>query len=166
MSTTTAEAIRDRILTVIEALTPSSLSADKFRRYRNEGGADFVSWCEANPAAAFRRVQVRSSGAVQSPAVSNTDVEEHVASFLVIVAYPQTSRSGRDAALDRDDLIDADAHSIDNAIGMRGTANFRTPYPDAWWSSPGEGAEHVTVERGDGVDFLTMRVDYRYHRAV
>jgi len=50
MSTTTAEAIRDRIITVISAHVPASLAGTGYRGYRNEGDADFETWCQANPA--------------------------------------------------------------------------------------------------------------------
>ena len=38
--TTTPSAIRDRAITVVAALTPSSDSGVGFRAYRNEGGAE------------------------------------------------------------------------------------------------------------------------------
>src|SRR5690606_24711727 len=48
MALATAEAIRDRIYNLIEGLTPTT-DATKFRRYRNEWGADFIAAAEANP---------------------------------------------------------------------------------------------------------------------
>lgn len=161
MATTTAEAIRDRILTVIEAITPSSLSVDKFRRYRNERGADFVGWAEENQAAAFRRFQVRDDGSDAAPEVSDATTELRSISFTIIVAYPQTNRAGRDAALDRDDLMSADQHAIEHAVGLRGYANFAGAYPNASWT---DGS--VSREVGDGVDFLVIRQTMRFYRSV
>ena len=67
MALATAESIRDRIYALIEALTPTALSADKFRRYRNESGADFDAWAEKTASGAFRRFQVRETGDDESP---------------------------------------------------------------------------------------------------
>lgn len=162
MATTTPAAIRDRAITVIEALTPGSLSNDKFRRYRNEGDGDFRAWAEANPSGCLRRFQVRTTGATETPPVSNFDHEEHQVTLGVTVAYPQTARFGADQALDRDDVIDQDAFQIDKAIGMQGGANF-TPATsaDACWIS-GSPAE---IERGETVDFLVLVFVYIYKRA-
>jgi hypothetical protein len=160
---TTAEAIRDRLIAVIEGLTPVSLSGDKFRAYRNEGGADFQSWAEANPPGAFRRVQVRDTGEDESPEVSNTDCEERKVTFSILVAYPQTSRTGKGAALDRDDVIQQDRRSIDKAIGMIGRANLSHPYPDACWLK--DGSDAPTRVEGNGVDFLEFRYQYLFQQS-
>lgn len=161
MATTTPSAIRDRAIAVIEALTPSTDSAVKFRKYRNEGGADFQEWCEANSAACRRRFQVRTEGGTSTPPVSDTLVEEHQVMLTVHVAYPQTGRDGRDQALDRDDTLDADAFQIDKAIGMLGKANFTSPYADATWIE-GSPADRIV---GNGVDFLELRLVYIYKRS-
>lgn len=150
--TTTAAAIRDRIVALIEALTPTSLVGDRFRESRNEGAAAFAAWCEGpGKAAAWRRFQVRSTGEFQSPVVSNTDVELHYVTFEVRVAYPQTHRAGRAAALDRDDVMREDQVLIESTIGLRGYANFASPHPVASWV---EGS--TTREVGEGVDFLVI----------
>jgi PKD repeat protein len=150
---TTAALIRDRIVAVIEALTPASLANDKFRKYRNEGAADFTGWATGNgKAAAWRRFQIRDLGDDTPPEVSNTDVELRSVWYEVRVAYPQTHRAGRDGALDRDDVMAADQHAIETAIGMRGRANFADPYPVASWA---EGS--TSREISDGVDFLVIR---------
>ena len=161
MATTTPAAIRDRALTVVEALTPDSLIADKFRRYRNEGDGDFRAWSEANPTACLRRFQIRTTGATETPPVSNFDHEEHQVTLVATVAYPQTARFGADQALDRDDVMDADAFMIDKALGMQGGANF-TPATsaDACWIS-GSPAE---IERGEGVDFVVLTFVFIYQR--
>src|SRR5690349_3072119 len=96
--TTTAGAIRDRIATVIEAIVPavgpSAAPDNRFKRYRNEGGADFEKWAAENPQAAFRRFQVRDDGNAEPPEVSNEDVEALRVTFHVMVAYPQNARAG------------------------------------------------------------------------
>ena len=94
MSLATAEAIRDRVYTLIEALTPTSLSSDKFRRYRNEADADFTEWSEANAAAALRRFQVRETGDDEPPLTSAVTEERVRLRLQVQIAYPQTHRYG------------------------------------------------------------------------
>jgi hypothetical protein len=158
---TTVESIRDRAIDVIEATAPSVLPSDEFRRYRNEGGADFRVWAERNPAGAWRRFQVRDTGDDEPPEVSNTDVEERRITLVVTVAYPQTSRAGKDGALDRDDAMSSDQHKIEHAIGMCGRANFAPPYPDACWRS---GRTERVV--GDGVDFLVITQTMSFRRTM
>jgi lysophospholipase L1-like esterase len=160
---TTAEKIRDRLIAVIEALTPTSLSRDKFRAYRNEGDADFQSWAAQFPASGFRRFQIRDTGEDEHPEVSNEDCEERKVTFSITVAYPQTSRTGKGAALDRDDVIQQDRRSIDRAIGMIGRANLSAPYPDACWLKDGSSAP--TRIEGDGVDFLEFRYQYLFQQS-
>lgn len=162
MSTTTAEAIRDRIITVISALVPASLAGTGYRGYRNEGDADFETWCQANPAQAFRRFQVRDTGADTAPDVSNTDVEQRTVQYALLVSYPQNNRTGKGAALDRDDVMRVDRLQIEKAIGMLGHANFSAPYPSATWR-----IEDWDVSRtqGQGVDFLAVSVGYQYYLA-
>ncbi len=162
--TTTAAAIRDRIYTVIEGLTPSRVSGDRFERYLNELGADFEAWAEAHSTGARRRFQVRRDGGIPAAAVSNNDIEERQVTFRILVAYPQLHRDGPDNAMDRDDSIDADQNAIERAIGMCGRANFTQPlYPDACWR---EQSLNVSDSRGNGVDFLEMTITYSYMRAL
>lgn len=161
MATTTPAAIRDRAITVIEALTPSSDVTTRFRKSQNMSEADFQAQCETNPTGCERRFQVRCDGSTEAPPVSDTLVEEHRCTLSVLVAYPQTQRWGRDAALDRDDVIDEDRFQIDKAVGMLGKANFTSPYADATWV---EGAPPDRIV-GAAVDFLELRYAYIYKRA-
>jgi hypothetical protein len=156
---TTADAIRDRAIAVIESLTPTKLSGDKFRRYRNDGAGDFVAWAMKNPAGAFRRFQVREYGDVP-PQVSNTDYEERQLVLHVTVAYPQTARTGPDQALDRDDVMERDWKLIDYAIGLYGRQNFIPPNTDAMPL----GFKSRELVRADGVDFLVLEEQFTYRR--
>lgn len=157
---TTADLIRDRIIDVIESLTPDLLAGDKFRRYRNEGNGDFEAWATANPDGAWRRFQVRDVGRDQPPEVSNTDVEERLITFSIVVAYPQTSRAGRKNALDRDTAMSHDQHDIEHAIGLTGRGNFMPPdYPDASWRS---GSTTRSVRQA--VDFLEIEQTMAFYR--
>lgn len=160
MALATVEAIRDRILTVLESLTPTSLSSDKFRRYRNEGAGDFTDWAEKSLSAAFRRIQIRNLGDDTTPETTS-GIEERVrVTFEFRVAYPQNHRYGGANALDRDDVIEQDWRSINYAVCLYGRANFSsthdcTPLP-----------AEKSIDRASGVDFLVVRATYEYLRLI
>jgi hypothetical protein len=162
--TATPESIRDRAIDVVEGLTPVSLSRDLFRAYRNEGGADFQAWAEANPAGAFRRFQIRDDGGLTSPSVSNTDIEEHIVTLRIMVAYPQNHRAGREAALDRDDVRNADLRLLVKNLGPVGRANFAPPYPDGNWLMDDSDVD-PRVD-GNGVDFIVITYRYSFQLVV
>lgn len=155
----TPEAIRDRCIALIKALTPAADTGVRFDPYRNEGDGDFQGWAEANPASCLRRFQVRTSGASWVPEVSNMDTEEHRLTLTVLVAYPHSHRWGTDNALDRDDVMDQDAFAIDELIGMLGGANFTGSHDCCWL----EGAVPEIV-RGSAVDFVSLSYTYNYSR--
>ncbi|HEY1813015.1 MAG TPA: hypothetical protein VGG74_11780 [Kofleriaceae bacterium] len=150
MTTTTADAIRDRIIAVIAALAPTSLP-DRFAPFRNEEAADFATWASQNADAAWRRFQVRDTGDYTPPAVSNTDVSEEIVTFAIYVAYPQTSRGGAKNALDRDRVMKEDQRQIDEAVGLGGAANFTDPFPNASWRG-----SKTTRKVVAGVDMLVV----------
>jgi hypothetical protein len=159
MFTVTAAGIRDQIYTLIEALTPASLSADKFRRYRNEGDADFDAWAEKNPAASLRRFQVREVGDDEPPLTSSTIEERVRVRFEIRMAYPQNHRYGAANGMDRDDVINADWLRLNFAIGIYGRSNFSgtndcTPL----------GAVKVR-ESGGKVDYLVVTAEYEHVRS-
>ncbi len=164
MAATTPDAIRDRAIAVVEALTPA-LGSPGFRAWRNEGKGDFQAWCEANPAACTRRVQIRTVGRSITPAVSNADVEQHECVMRVLVAYAQDARFGNGQSLDRDDAMDQDAFQIDEALGMLSRNNFSSAvdasYPDAMWL---EGSVRERIV-GESVDFIDLEFVYLYYRA-
>jgi hypothetical protein len=154
----TAESIRDRIYALIEAITPTHLSGDKFRRYRNELGADFDGWAEKNPGA-LRRFQVREVGDENPPDVTNYEIEAIEVTFEIRIAYPQTHRYGGANAMDRDDVRVDDWVDINRMIGLIGRGNFSgtndcTPL----------GAV-MTRESGGRVDYMVVTARYRYHRS-
>lgn len=136
-----------------------NLPRDKFRKYRNEGGGDFIEWAEKNPGSAFRRFQVRDNGEDSIVEVSNMDFDERRVTFLITIAYPQTARTGPDQALDRDDVMDDDFHAIDYLVGIYGRGNFSgtndcTPL-----------GLTKTVVRGTSCDFLELEGTYIYRRS-
>jgi hypothetical protein len=160
MATATLEAIRDRVYTLIESLTPTTLSSDKFRRYRNEGGANFPDWAEANPAGAFRRFQVREVGDDELPDVSDTTTERVTATLEITVAYPQTHRTGPANAMDRDDVINQDWKSLNATVGIYGRGNFSSSHD----CTPLGCVK--SVERAGKVDLLVVRMRVEYLRLI
>lgn len=158
MALATQEAIRDRVYSLIESPTPSLLATPKFLRYRNEGGADFQAWSEANPASSLRRFQVREVGDDDPPDVSNSDLEAVELKLQITVAYPQTHRYGSANAMDRDDVMNADWLKINAAIGMYGRGNFSSTHD----CTPLGAVK--SRDTGSKVDFLVVTARYRYQR--
>lgn len=159
---TTADLVRDRIIVVIESLTPAILSKDRFRRYRNEEGANFQKFCEAHPESMLRRFQVRDLGDDPAPLVTNCSIDEKMITFVILVAYPQTDRTGDKGALDRDTAMSRDMHAIKFAVGLQGRANFAPPNPDATWRTDFPSPRVV----GKGVDFLQIRQTMSFMRSM
>lgn len=160
MATATLEAIRDRGYGLLEALTPTTLPRDKFRRYRNEGGADFRGWAEDNIPGALRRVQIREAGDETPPDVSDTVTERIRTTLEILIAYPQNARYGAANAMDRDDVMQQDWKSINLLVGIYGASNF---------SGSNDciplGCER-NVERGTNIDFLVIRMRLEFVRAI
>ena len=146
---TTAESIRDRIIELILALTPSVLSGDRFREYRNEREGNFITACESAPAGCLRRYQVRTTGDDEPPEVSDTTTAQLRTAFTILVAYPNTHRYG--GGRDRDDVIDEDWKAINYRCGIYGRANFSsthdcTPLGCTKSFEPGEAVSYLVIE--------------------
>ena len=160
MALATAESIRDRIKSLLEALTPASLASTKFRQFRNEDGADFDEWAEKNPAAALRRFQVREVGDDELPETSS-GIEERVrVRYELRMAYPQTHKYGPANGMDRDDVMNQDWKAINYAVGIYGGANFTSTY-----DAIPLGATK-SREQGGKIDYLVVMLDLEYLRSV
>ena len=167
MALATAEAIRDRIYTLIEALTPSSLSSIKFLRHRNELGADFDEWAEKNPTAALRRFQVREVGDDEPPLVTHLTQETVRVQFEIRIAYPQTHRYGPANGMDRDDVANADWKQIKQTItgtGGNARSNF-TSATDGQYDCTPLASSSKTREAGGKIDYSVIVVEFEYTRA-
>jgi len=160
MALATVEAIRDRIYTLVESLTPTSLSADKFRRFRNEDGADFEDWAETNPSAALRRFQVRQFGTDENPLVSDTTNERIKLRLACRLAYPQTHRYGAANAMDRDDVMNQDWKKINAAIGLYGRGNFSSTHDCTPLGATME------LQIGTAIDFMVIEATFEYLRQI
>ena len=167
MALASLDQIRDRLLTLVESLTPAAPATPKFLRHRAERDGDLIDWAEKNPAACLRRVSAREVGQDEPPTVSNM-TEERVTSVLdVRIAYPQTHRYGADAARDRDDVMRADWKKIKYAISGDGGAargNFSTATDGSYDCTPLPAT--MEIERGNaGVDYLVIRFSAEHVRS-
>jgi hypothetical protein len=160
VATSTPSAIRDQVRTILSQVDPVSLTGTRFRDFRNEGKADFREWAEAHPTSALRRYQVRNIGNDEPPEVSNTVFETRRLTLEILIAYPQDNRAGRDNAMDRDDIIDEDWDYIDFNIGLCGRVNFYTTHDCTPLGCTKE------IERGTTCDFMVIRAEYQYQRAL
>jgi hypothetical protein len=119
MATTTFEAIRDKQIQVVEALTPTAHSGVKFEAARDE--QDFREWASSHRAAAFRRFTIVNAFDYQAPEVDTHDVVFERMTAQVVVAYPVGGgRYGAENRRDMRDLIDTDFRQIDRALGPYG----------------------------------------------
>lgn len=123
MAATTATEIREVMASLMAAITPASLAADRFRRHREE--MEFTQWVDANPMASLRRFTISHDGNRRGPIISGADIEHRFASFEIFVAYPNRhARYGGQNRIDQEDLMLQDSEKIEDAIGVRGFANF------------------------------------------
>lgn len=157
MALATEEGIRDRIAVLIEAITPSLLSNDKFRQWRDEGKADFATDVASSPTAALRRFQVKSITERGIPEVSNMTTAQHVARFRISISYPNNSRAGAQGARDRADLFDRDWNKINFVVGIYGRANF-----SAGNDCTPLGITAPEPDVGDAVTVVTFEASYNY----
>jgi hypothetical protein len=87
----TAAAIRNRMVTTVLALAPTTHSQIRYRFPADDDG-DFRAWAEATPAAALRRFVVQEIGPIRPPVVSDTVREWVDEQFELVVAYPIADR--------------------------------------------------------------------------
>jgi len=158
MATTTLEAIRDNMISVIEALTPVSSSGAKFRVDR--AVVDFGNWAEEHASSCFRRFAIKDAGGYELPECSDHQEERIRANLVVTVAYPRNQASivGRAANRDLYDLIREDMHQIDGAIGHR--------MPAANYVSGQGGTRSLSkdIVEGDQTILLALEVETYFAR--
>lgn len=157
MATTTIKLIRDQQSTLIEALTPTSLSGQLFREHERRD--DFREWAEETPGAALRKFYIEDVGDYAPPLSSNSDDEELITTIEVLVAYPKDSRYGAGERRTMNDVMREDMHQIDTAIGHRGTANYVSGQNAAV-------AQNKETEEGELVDFLVLSYEVNFRRAM
>jgi len=117
---TTAGAVRDLMRATVRAVAPELRSDVKWKPYDER--ADFRTWADANPTAAFRQFSIKTVGEIPPPVVSNTDVEWVETSVECVSAYPRDYRYGAQHHLSLDDVIESDLRQLEHAIGTNGYA--------------------------------------------
>ena len=163
-ATTTIGAIIKQMETTIRGLTPALLDDVAFRIMSTR--RDFEEWSETNPAASFRRYQIRDVGEYEPPTISNTDVEMLTTELELTMSYPMDlsgayadSTVPPDDRQDVEDLMRQDMHQIRDAIGINGSANYATGQIVAREQS-------LTIEDGESVIFLTMPFETIFYRSM
>lgn len=152
MAATTAAAIRDTIVSLIQSATPASYTGDKFRLHRGEQTID--DFGDKNPDSVLRLFSVRDTGRYVAPEVTGLDAEWRKVTFQILVAYPTTLRIGRNNIRSVDDLMDQDADILDGVVGLRGFGNFANSVMIAgeWGRSflDGENTRYLQLELTHG----------------
>ena len=125
--TTTAAAIRDKMITTVEALTPTVSSGERFRLVVDDDG-EFRNWADMNPVAALRRFAIYELGTIRPPEVSSTVEQWTDEDFECVLAYPRKSlsRYGAKAFRSLMDTIKSDQKQIEDAIGTNGYQSLET----------------------------------------
>lgn len=154
MSTTTAKLIRNKQSTLISALSPDDLRGVSFREY--DRSEPFAEWADANPRACLRKFYIEDLSTYETPLISDAQIEQVQTTFRVQVAYPKDSRYGISNRADAMDLINADRHDIDHAIGLRGSADYVSGQHSAV-------ADTKEVEELDQVWLLTFDYTITYN---
>jgi hypothetical protein len=157
---TTFNSIRSQQMTLIEALTPSSLAGQKFRRHRE--ATSFMEWVEANPAACFRRFEILRNWDDDQQPTSDGSLEGAAHSMELRVAYPLREKGlyGAENERDMDELIDQDRRLIDGAIGLNGGANYVANQHLC------ESTGHEVGAAGEGARVLSITFSLLYDRSV
>lgn len=152
MAVTTFGAMRGTMNTQIEALTPTTGSAEKFLRH--QAHVDFREWAQDTPIACTRRFHVKNLNVYDDVQVSNLDEVLEPGRCEVVVAYQTDYRWGDSSALE--DVIEQDRAAIDAVVGINATAytNGCTYQPD------------FAIEETGAVTFLVLQYTFVFYRSV
>lgn len=159
-TTTDAETIRDNIADLIEAITPTKLESVRFERSLEE--VVFEPWAEQNAASALRRFSILEVGTRELPLVSGLGVEDDLATFEILIAYPRSySLYGRGNARDAHDVMNADANLL------KGRNGISIQNPGGYVSGQDSSAiVEQEPQDGDRVIFLRLLVEAQFKRSV
>jgi hypothetical protein len=123
--TTTFELIRNQQCSVIEALTPTRHAGKKFQRHVDQ--AEFTDWATQYPAACLRRFQILSNFDIEQGPTADGSIEACSHTMELRIAYPMhAGLYGSENQRDMEDMLSADLHQIDAAIGLNGFASYVT----------------------------------------
>jgi len=161
-ATTDWPTIRQRMVTVIKALTPKTLTAHPFHVTRTEMSG-FREYAEGFTQNAFRQYEIED---IEDEAPSRQDYQSELRLMTadLIVAYPHTWAwySTKDANNQHNEaslraMAHQDRRSLDNAIGVRGGANYTSGQSACWVGS-------VSFEENDeaNVTFMVLPLRVRF----
>lgn len=161
-TTTDWATVRQRMVTVIKALTPTSLSSLPWLVTETEH-SDFRTYAEelGNSEAVFREYEIED---IEDDAAGVQDhrSELRLMTAELIIAYPHSwgwyrtkdsTNQWNEAALRA--LAHQDRKQIDNAIGVRGGSNYTSGQSACWFDS-------VSFEEGENVTFLVIAMTVRF----
>ena len=161
--TTTAHAIRDKWITLIEALTPKRMIGTKFKIYT--GAKDFREWVESSKKQT-RAFHVKQTGDQNSDNASDGVTQAYTLGGAVLtIAYPHAwgeyKRQGyRRDYLDLEATAIEDGNQIRDTIGVDGGANY------AFGQSRCDADVQFDLEDEEGVSYLVINLSYRFNRAI
>ncbi len=113
--TTTWATVRDQHLALIKALSPTSRPTVLFERIPNEA-PNLEAFALKSPSASLRKFEIRKAGTMETPVLSNTDIQQEDGVTLIRIAYPSRSSLGASGALDVDQVADEDMNAIRDAL--------------------------------------------------
>jgi hypothetical protein len=162
--TTTFETIRNAQASTIEALTPGQHATDKFRRHRER--QEFMAWVAANPKACMRRFQILSDLNPTQEPTADGSIELCRHTLEVRVAYPVwPGKYGAENDRDMEDLMTADLHQIDGAIGLNGFASYVTNQ-DLCQRQSSQVIDVEGTKAGEAARVLSITYLVQYDRSV
>ena len=130
-STTTWAAVRQQMVDTIKALTPSSLSDEKYTVTDTEQ-PDFAAYAEAEDSTVLREYEIEMISD-ELDGVSNHQLELRIVEADLSMAYPHHwgTYQTKDAQGQHNEralraLANEDRNIIDRAIGIRGGSNYVT----------------------------------------
>ena len=156
-STTTYPLIRDNMITLLEALTPTRGADTKFAR--DEQSVDMLLKAESNPQGCFRRFSIRRETIRDDASTGATDclIEQVTDKALLVIAYPHYfGLAGEDNLRDLDDLINEDAEQIRQTIGDLGSANYLSGQSVC-------RSTYQSQEQGE-ITFLYFELEIKYYQ--
>ena len=161
LTTTTIGAVRDRMISTLEAATPTVLSHRKFRAHREN--LELTDFAEKAAHAALRVFTIRDSfpGTVT---VSTVDLREIRTVIEVVVAYPRTANY-RDSStskpiLELADVMRADLKLLREKVGLIGYAALERDGINACVLD-----EEVSVVDGAACSYLVLRLPTMYRES-
>jgi hypothetical protein len=155
---TTFDTIRAQQMTLIEALTPTSLAGQPFRRHREAEA--FNTWVARAPKGAFRRFEILRNFDDEQLPTADGSLEGARHSMELRVGYPlEPGLYGPGNERDMERVMDEDRRLIDAAIGLNGGPSYVSYQHDC------RSTAHSIVDV-EGARLLSITFALLYDRSV